>query len=186
MADNELQDALDAARGGDADAIAALFRAVHPRLIRFIRAHEQNAADDIAGEVWMAVASGLATFDGDLLHFRAWIFSIARRRLADHRRRHARQPAAPVIGADLDQLAGLDDPETSTIEHISGEAAARLIVALLPSDQADVVLLRVLAGLDVNEVAEMLGRTANWVRVTGHRGLRRLAARLGTKIDVMP
>ena len=56
---------------------------------------------------------------------------------------------------------------------------ADLVMRLLPPDQAEVVLLRVLADLDVDEVAELLDRTSNWVRVTLHRALRRLAERLG-------
>ncbi len=72
------------------------------------------------------------------------------------------------------------------VERLSGQAAADLIVALLPVDQAEVVLLRVLGDLDVETVAEILGKSPNWVRVTQHRALRRLADRMGSKLDVMP
>jgi RNA polymerase sigma-70 factor, ECF subfamily len=59
-----------------------------------------------------------------------------------------------------------------------------LMFELLPRDQAEVVLLRVLGDLDADQVAEIMGRSANWVRVTQHRALRRLADRLGPKVGV--
>lgn len=45
-----------------------------------------------------------------------------------------------------------------------------------PPDQAEVVLLRVVAGLSVEQVAKILGKSAGSVRVAQHRALRRLAA----------
>ncbi len=78
-----------------------------------------------------------------------------------------------------------DDPARSALDRCSGQAAADLVARLLPEDQADVVLLRVLGDLDVREVARIMGRTENWVRVTQHRGLRRLAERLEGRHAVM-
>jgi RNA polymerase sigma-70 factor (ECF subfamily) len=173
------------ARAGDGDAVGVLFGELHPRLVRFLRAREPVAADDLAGEVWMAVAAGLGRFVGDAAGFRAWVFSIARRRIADHRRRGLRRNTHPVGNDTFEKAAALDDPERQVVARFSASEAARLVVAALPADQAEVILLRVLADLDVAEVAQVMGRTANWVRVTQHRALRRLASRLGPKLDVM-
>ena len=183
--DFEFTALLAGARVGDDAAIESLFRALNPRLMRFLRASEPRAADDVAGEVWMAVARGLAQFEGDAAGFRSWVFSIARRRIADHRRRGARRNTVPVDTATLEGVNADDDPEGETIEQLSGQEAAELIMATLSADQAEVILLRVLADLDVDDVAGIMGRSANWVRVTQHRGLRRLADRLGSKIDVI-
>jgi RNA polymerase sigma-70 factor (ECF subfamily) len=176
---------LVAARGGDDAAVAVLFGEVHPRLLRFLRAREPAAADDLAGEVWMAVATGLSRFAGDATGFRAWVFSIARRRIADHRRRGLRRNTHPIGNERLERIVAVDDPEHEVVRQLSAQQAAELVVATLPADQADVILLRVLANLGVDEVAAIMGRTANWVRVTQHRALRRLASRLGPKLDVM-
>jgi RNA polymerase sigma-70 factor (ECF subfamily) len=176
---------LDAARDGDDTAVAALFRELHPRLVRFLRAREPAAADDLAGEVWMAVATGLARFEGDTAGFRAWVFSIARRRVADHRRRGVRRNTHPVANESLERTPAADDTERQVVGQMSAQQAADLVVATLPADQAEVILLRVLADLTVDEVAAVMDRTANWVRVTQHRALRRLANRLGPKLDVM-
>jgi RNA polymerase sigma-70 factor (ECF subfamily) len=70
-----------------------------------------------------------------------------------------------------------DDPAAAALEAQSTRAALTLI-AELPGDQAEVVALRVLADLDVAEVARIVGKRPGTVRVLAHRGLRRLAARL--------
>jgi RNA polymerase sigma-70 factor (ECF subfamily) len=133
----------------------------------------------------MAVATGLNRFEGEAAAFRAWVFSIARRRIADHRRRGLRRNTQPVANENLERTPAVDDPEGQVVGQLSAQQAAELVVATLPADHAEVILLRVLADLTVDEVAEVMGRTANWVRVTQHRALRRLANRLGPKLDVM-
>lgn len=166
---------LAAARDGDEQAAAVLFDDLHPRLVRFLRAQEPRAADDLAGEVWLAVASGLGGFEGDEDGFRAWVFSIARRRLADHRRRAARR-RTDVAGAEtFAERASADAPDREALDRLAAGEAAELVVKLLPPDQAEVVLLRVLGDLDARQVAEVMGRSPNWVRVTQHRALRRLS-----------
>ncbi len=170
---------LAAARAGEAWAAEAIFRDLQPRLLRFLRSAEPRAADDLAGELWLAVAKGLGDFSGELADLRAWVFSIARRRLADHRRRSARRNTEPT---EADVFVSRPDPADVAgvvVDRLSGHDAAALVVALLPSDQAEVVLLRVLGGLDVSRVGEVMGRSANWVRVVQHRALKRLAERLG-------
>lgn len=158
--------------------MSALYRDLHPRLARYVRASEPRAADDLLGEVWLAIARGLNGFAGDERSFRAWAFSIARRRIADHRRRGIRRNTHPADPVTFVEAPAPDDAEASALSRLSGQDAADLVTSLLPADQAEVVLLRVLADLDVDEVAEMLGRTSNWVRVTQHRALRRLAERV--------
>jgi RNA polymerase sigma-70 factor, ECF subfamily len=183
--EREFAELLSAARSGDDAAMRTLFRDLHPRLVRFLRASEPGAADDLAGEVWLAVATGLGRFEGTAIGFRAWVFSIARRRIADHRRRGVRRNTQPAEDKVLEQVQGLDDVEASALDRLSGRTAAELVVAHLPAHQAEVILLRVLADLDVDTVAEVMGKSANWVRVTQHRALRRLSDRLGPRLDVM-
>ena len=74
--------------------------------------------------------------------------------------------------------------DIEAIDRMSAQEAIALVTSVLSEEQAEVVLLRVVAGLDTALVSEMLGRPENWVRVTQHRGLRRLADRLGPMIGV--
>jgi RNA polymerase sigma-70 factor (ECF subfamily) len=81
------------------------------------------------------------------------------------------------FSGDERDLPAPDDPASAALEAISSRAAVALI-ATLPPDQAEVVLLRVVAGLEVAEVAAITGKRPGHVRVLAHRALRRLAARL--------
>ena len=168
-------DVLCAAKVGEDWAVEQLFVDLQPRLLRFLRGLEPGAADDLAGDVWLALARGIGGFDGDLAGFRAWVFTIARRRAADHRRSAGRRPATPTEGEFFISLQDASDTATEVIERLSGQEAVDLITASLPDEHAELLLLRVLGELDVLQVAEILGRSPNWVRVTQHRALRQLA-----------
>jgi len=168
---------LDAARGGAEWALAALWRRYQPRLLAYLRAKEPAAAEDLAQETWIAVARGLVAFDGDESGFRAWLFTIARRRLLDHRRRRARRPETRLGAALLDRSRAGDDPARDALDAVGTDAAIARFAGL-PPDQAEVLLRRVVADLDVAAVARLLGKQPGAVRVLAHRGLRRLACEL--------
>jgi RNA polymerase sigma-70 factor (ECF subfamily) len=167
--------AFDAARQGDERALASLWRELHPALLRYLRAAEPGAAEDIASDTWLEVTRRLDRFTGDERAFRGWLFTIARHRLIDARRRAARHRTAPV--AWLPDRPGVDDPAADVLIDLSTRESLRL-VAELPPEQAEAVLLRVLAGLDTVEVAQIMGKQPGNVRVLSHRGLRNLARRL--------
>jgi RNA polymerase sigma-70 factor, ECF subfamily len=175
-----------AAASGEHAALTALFRAYQPMLLRYLRGQAPSVAEDVASEVWIAIARHLERFVGDELGFRRWMFTIARCRLIEARRKQARQrtaPAAPEVIDTVDPAEGHrrsaehNDPATAVVDLISAQEAIATIVARLTPDQAEVVLLRVVAGFDVAEVAEIMGRSPTSVRVLCHRALRRLKDR---------
>lgn len=171
---------LAAARAGEDWAVTLIYRDLHPALARYLRAQEPRMAEDLESETWLAVAQRLHAFEGDEAGLRAWAFSIARRRLADHRRTAARRRTDPAPVHLLDQVE-LVGPESLVLDGLAGDEAAAFVVRSLPADQADVVLLRVIAGLDVAEVAEILGKKPGTVRVLQHRALRALKQKLTGK-----
>ena len=168
-------EALDAARQGDEQALTALWRELQPDLLRYLRAVDPGAAEDIASDTWLEVTRRLDRFTGGERDFRGWLFTIARHRLIDARRRAARHRTAPV--AWLPERPGADDPAADVLAGLSTEASIRL-VSQLPPEQAEAVLLRVMAGLDTEQVARIMGKQPGNVRVLSHRGLRSLARRL--------
>jgi RNA polymerase sigma-70 factor (ECF subfamily) len=167
--------AFAAARQGDERALAVLWRELHPALLRYLSAVDPGAAEDIASDTWLEVTRRLDRFSGDERAFRGWLFTIARHRLIDARRRAARHRTAPV--AWLPDRPGVDDPAADVLIDLSTRESLRL-VSQLPREQAEAVLLRVMHGLDTDEVAEILGKQPGNVRVLSHRGLRNLARRL--------
>ena len=155
-----------------------LWRDANPALLRYLRVIAPEAAEDIAADTWVQVVRGLAAFRGDEAAWRAWLFTIARHRAIDEGRRRSRRPV--VSGPGLADVTSPDSPDPAdlVLERLSTQAAVALI-ATLPRLQAEVILLRVVAGLDTPAVARLVGRSPGAVRVAAHRGLRRLAATLG-------
>ncbi len=144
-------------------------------MLAYLRSQEQAEAEDLASEVWQGVGEGLSRFEGDETSFRAWVFTIARHRLIDWRRRQKRRPAAAAGEESLAYIAGTDDPASAAMASVASEQAIRRINELLPANQAEVIILRVLADLDADQVGRILGKRAGTVRVLQHRALRRLA-----------
>lgn len=171
----DVEAALVAARCGDRDGFAVLYRTYHHRLLRYLLAVEPRLADDLAGEIWVAVATRLRTFEGDRHAFTAWLFTIARNRLADARRRAVRRRTDPVGDPPERQVA---DFAQDAIDRLDAQDAIKVIVAVLSPAQADVVLLRTLGDLTTTDIATMLGHDESWVRVTYSRALVRLRAHL--------
>lgn len=181
--DGDFAAVIDAARAGDDRAIGYLFDQIHPALLRYLRWQHPSMAEDLASETWLAVAEGLTRFEGDEAAFRGWIFTIARRRLADHRRRMGRRNARALPAEAPSELIDEDDPADLVTSRMSAQDAISALTAALPREQAEVVVLRVVGGLPVEEVARVLGKRPGTVRVLQHRALRRLASQLK---DVFP
>jgi RNA polymerase sigma-70 factor (ECF subfamily) len=171
----EFESVLCAAQAGAEWAVDVLFREYQPVLLRYLRASEPRAAEDLAGEVWLALAPKLADFVGDEAGFRGWLFTVARRRLMGYRRQAVRRRTAPVPGEQFHGFASDDDPAAEGMATLVTQQAIDRLVAHLSEDQAEVVLLRVVADLPMAEVARITGRTAGAVRVMQHRALRKLA-----------
>lgn len=163
----------------DGPDLDALYRELQPALLGHLRVVHAGQAEDIAGDVWTEVTASLPKFVGGDDAFRAWVFTLARRRAIDTYRRAGRRPTDPLF----EELCGAsaDRPEDETVDRLSLEATVARLRNLLPGDQLEVLLLRVARGLSVDETATLTGKTPANVRVLQHRALNRLAARLQTK-----
>jgi RNA polymerase sigma-70 factor (ECF subfamily) len=181
---------LAAAKAGDSDSFAVLWRDTNPALLRYLRVLDASAAEDLAAETWLSVVRGLHGFSGDELAWRAWVLTIARRRGVDDLRRKIRQPTSPLPwphGGDRASPGGdqayqayqaYQDDTADVVLARWDTRAALALVATLPPLQAEVIVLRVVAGLPVDMVADIVGRSPGAVRVAAHRGLRTLARAL--------
>jgi RNA polymerase sigma-70 factor, ECF subfamily len=164
------------AQGRDEEAFARLYRDAQPALLRYLRVVAPEAPEDMAAETWLQVAAGLAGFTGSELEFRAWLFTIARHRAVDAARARERRPrTVPLADSGAAERLTAPDAADVTMERAATRATLTLIAAL-PRDQAEIIMLRVVAGLDTNAVARIVGKRSGAVRVASHRALRRLAA----------
>jgi RNA polymerase sigma-70 factor (ECF subfamily) len=168
---------LVAAKRGDEAAFSALWRDANPALLRYLRVVTPEYAEDVAAETWVQVLRGLAQFTGDEGAWRAWLFTNARRRVLDQVRHRARHPAEALDNLHAAEVPRTADAAQLAMDNIATERAIAL-VSQLPEQQAEVIMLRVVAGLDTDVVARMLGRSPGAVRVAAHRGLKKLATML--------
>ena len=154
---------------------ATLWRALQPPLIRYLTVRGNQNPDDIAGETWLQVVRDLDGFTGGIQEFRGWLFTIARHRAVDAGRSAAARPAVPVA----DPASAGEHPVTPSAEQhvVEQDATARALdlVRTLPPAHAEMVMLRVVAGLDVQQVADLVGKKPGAVRVAVHRALRSLS-----------
>jgi RNA polymerase sigma-70 factor, ECF subfamily len=174
---DEFATALEAAQHGSEEAFSALWQDTNPALLRYLRVIAPAVAEDVAAETWVHVLRGLTAFRGDEAGWRAWLFTTARRRVIDDARRSARRPTAPLEEMTPADAPAAPDAADVALENLDTRAAIALI-SELPRLQAEVILLRVVAGLDTDAVAKLLGRSPGAIRVAAHRGLRRLAETL--------
>jgi len=165
------------AKAGDDAAFTLLFRDVQPALLRYLRLIAPDA-EDVAGDTWLQVVGGLRRFRGEEQEFRAWLFTIARHRAADSGRSRARRPAVALDTTEAEQYFTSPDAADQALEAVSTRKVLELI-ASLPGDQAEIIMLRVVAGLEAREVARIVGKSPGAVRVAAHRGLRKLAGMAG-------
>ncbi|GGV03649.1 RNA polymerase sigma24 factor [Streptomyces litmocidini] len=175
--DARLAEAVERARRGDEGAFAEAYRTVHPGLLGYLRGIVGEDAEDVASDAWLEIARDLGRFRGDGAGFRGWTATIARHRALDHLRRVRARPRPARFEQDLLELPAADDAADEALDALSTERTLAL-VAGLPQDQAEAVLLRVVVGLDGPSAARVLGKRPGAVRSAAHRGLRRLAKQL--------
>ncbi len=132
----------------------------------------------MAAETWLQVIRDLGSFTGGVPEFRAWLFTVARNRAIDQGRARAVRPSINVSDPSTAGPVPLaPSAEEAAADRAATDAALRL-VATLPPEQAEMVMLRVVAGLDVAAVADLVGKSPGAVRVAVHRALKALSQSL--------
>ncbi len=161
-------DTVSEAKAGSRSALEEIFRAHQPALLRYLGVRAADLADDVASQTWVSVAESISRFEGGGESLRGWILTIGRRRLVDEYRRRGRRLDD---SGEVPDVAGGVTPEDVVASRVGW---AQRLVSQLPPRQADVVMMRVIGGLSVDEVATATGLTRANVRVLSHRGLARL------------
>jgi len=176
MLGDRFEQVLSRARKGDAQAFAELWRDANPMLLRYLQLTSGMLAEDIASHAWIRVIEALASFTGDEPGFRRWLVAIARNHHLDlvrHAGRRPERPVADVLGL-VDPRGGLAPDAADQAKEAMSTQSAIALNATLPPDQAEMIMLRVVLGLNVADVATVVGRSPGAVRVAVHRALHRL------------
>jgi RNA polymerase sigma-70 factor, ECF subfamily len=169
-------EALGLARSGDETGFLLLWDALQPRLLRYLQVLGCEDVDDVASETWFQAVRDLGRFKkGTADDFRAWLFTIGRHRAVDAARSRTRfRDKVLAAHAAAPQAPSGNPVEDEVLDGLSTRQAIAL-VAGLARDQAEVVALRIIAGLDTGALARVLGKSPGAVRVALHRGLRTLS-----------
>jgi RNA polymerase sigma factor (sigma-70 family) len=172
--DGQFDAVLAAAHDGAPWALERMFTALSPAVTGYLRAQGSAEPEDLTSEVFVAILRNLRNFQGDEAGFRSWVFTIAHRRLLDERRRRSRRPMPEPL---TDTTAGVahespaaDDVE-GTIDRSLGAERVRALCDRLVPDQRDVLLLRLLGDLSIEQIAGTLGKSKGAVKALQRRGL---------------
>lgn len=170
------------ARSGSGQAFTRLWEAFAPAVAGYLRARGIREVEDVTSEVFLSAFGSIRRFDGDAQDFRRWLFTIAHHRGVDEvRRRQRRAAELPLVETDGRVRGSAQAPA-------GGDVPDRALPILdgLPADQRDVLLLRVIAGLPVQQVASTLERSPGAVRQLQHRALSRLRRDIRNDPDRSP
>ncbi|HVR79844.1 MAG TPA: sigma-70 family RNA polymerase sigma factor [Acidimicrobiia bacterium] len=169
---------LSQARSGSTWAWSQLYDGLAGPLLGYLRVRGAAEPEDLLSEVFLQMVRGLHAFEGDSQQFRSWVFTIAHRRLIDERRARSKRPVE--LREDLEPAVVAEDPATTVIDRLTDEEIIGFLDALTP-EQRDVLLLRLLAGLTIDEIARALGKTPGAVKALQRRGLLTLQETLSSQ-----
>jgi len=160
---------LERARDGDTEALGDLYRALAPGVLGYLQARGAEDPEALAQEVFLQVFRRLADIHGGSVGLRTFVYSVAHARLVDDLRARARRPVLVAYEPDGDPRHA---PSTE-LHVLDAQAGARALdlLAGLRADQRDVVALRMVAGLSIDETATVLGKTPGAVKQLQRRGL---------------
>lgn len=162
---------LSAAKTGAEWAWSAIYRDLRGPVTGYLANRGAFEAEDTASEVFLKVARNIHDFDGDEPSFRSWVFVIAHRTLIDDRRHRSRRP----------MTAALPEPIAHEGGNVEEEAVDQLVTRelldtfdSLTTAQRDVLALRMIAGLTLEQTAEVMGKRTGAIKALQHRALAAL------------
>ena len=167
-------DLVGRAQGGDVDAVGELYDAHHEHIFRYVwsRVRDQQLAEDLTGETFTRMVGNLAGYRPTDVPFRAWLYRIARNLIVDYYRKEDGRSSLPLAYAE--NISGGGNHPGPLVEQKLVVEHVQEALAQIDPLQRDVILLRFVAGLPLQEVALSLDKTVAAVKSLQHRGLKSL------------
>lgn len=163
-------------RRGDPDALSEVYRVLSGPLTAYLRSQVRDTqlAEDLATETFLKLVRGCRRLEGGPFQIRSWLYRVAQRNVIDHLRARSRRPDEELTDLPPEELNADGDPADAVQDR---DTLTRIKEALeqLSPDQAEVLRLRLIAGLSAPEAAEVMGKTEGAVRALQHRGVATLA-----------
>ncbi|HSS01924.1 MAG TPA: sigma-70 family RNA polymerase sigma factor [Kofleriaceae bacterium] len=176
--DHRLSSLMARAQDGDRGAYAALLAEVATLVEQFARARvrQADACEEIVQDTLLAIHRDRHTYD-PARPFRPWMYAVARHRLLDHLARQRRWRNTELLThAGLEELA----QEAPGMGEQLSDALRRALSRLSHTQQQVIEMLKV-EGCTVAEISQRTGLSVSTVKVTAHRGYKKLRALLEAK-----
>jgi RNA polymerase sigma-70 factor (ECF subfamily) len=174
--DHDFETRLRAAKNGAEWAWGAIYRDLAGTVSGYLANRGAAEPEDLTSETFLQVARNISSFDGDESAFRSWVFVIAHRRLIDSRRARARRPETITLPDPTGGGVG-GDVEVEALNRLTTDELQSAFEKLSES-QSDVLSLRIIGQLTLEETASVLGKRVGAVKAAQRRGLLALAEHL--------
>lgn len=174
---DRFQQRLVEARAGHPAAWIELYDELAPIVHAYLRSQSLDDPDDVAGETFLQLVRDIQRFEGTQRQFRSWALAIAHHRMLDARRARSRRPSHAMPTDELPQMSAADHTAEVVLADAEWHDVAGLL-GRLTDDQREVVVLRVVNELTLDETARVLGRTVGSVKALQHRAFNALRAHL--------
>ncbi len=161
---------LCAAQLGAEWAWRTIYRDLSPAVIGYLRLQGALEPEDLTGEVFVQVVRNLSGFEGSESKFRSWVFVIAHHRALDERRLRARRPLQPELPQSIERYGPVGNSEDEALDRL-GIAEVRRVLHYLTDDQREVMLLRIVGGLTLEETAAALNKRVGSVKALQRRSI---------------
>ncbi|MBN2585299.1 sigma-70 family RNA polymerase sigma factor [Patescibacteria group bacterium] len=178
MTEKEIQTLISRIQAGETELFGRIFEQFSDKLFRHVafRVKDRETAKDIVSEVFLGAWQSLPRYrHQEKAKFSTWLFSIARRILADYYRKHQRTDRGKVALEDIAEI--LPDERALPEETASIQLASERVISaiqLLPLNMAEAVTLHYIDEMEYVEMAAITGKTEGNLRVLVHRGLQQL------------
>lgn len=166
---------LGAAKSGADWAWSSIFKELFGPVTGYLASRGAVEPEDTASEVFLKIARSIQDFDGDESSFRSWVFVIAHRTLIDERRHRSRRP--DLIAPPPDDTSEGGNVEDEAVESLLTDEVMATFERLT-ENQRDVLALRMIAGLSLEQTAQVLGKRIGAVKALQHRALASLKQEL--------
>lgn len=173
--DHRLSELMRAAQDGDRLAYETLLTEVATTVRAFVRKRlpDVESQEEVVQDTLLCIHRDRHTYDPER-PFRPWMYAITRHRLSDHLEKQRRRSQIEVLGD-----AEAEDPATPDARAQRAPGILRHALAQLSKAQREIIQMLKLDGLSVAEISTRTGLSVSAVKVTAHRGYKRLRTLIG-------
>jgi RNA polymerase sigma-70 factor, ECF subfamily len=166
------------AQNGNSQAVGELYDRHQERIFRYVRSrvYDHQLAQDLTGEIFTRMVTNLNQFENNGYPFTAWLYRIARNLIIDHHRKKDRYMNVPI--EEVYHVGTTDYEPAATVEKQLRAERLHQALETIDETQQEVIRLRFLAGLSLQEVADTLDKTVGAIKAQQYRGLMALRVAL--------